>query len=176
MYLLTSEQIEALRNHVLRSGVSADLLTELTDHLACDLENAMWEGNSFETALDTVIQGADLKNMAQLQEEYDSILALPDSQPATLNDIVFLNRNKAYGAYDLRMQYSWAAERALLWGFLLFALAIFSLSWHVNHNVSHRRSESVKHAKVRFVEPEWMQTARKNTALMQKKADNQLKK
>ncbi len=41
----------------------------------------------------------------------------------TLDDFVFANRNKEYGAYDLRKMYPKAATRALIIGGLLFIMA-----------------------------------------------------
>jgi protein TonB len=42
----------------------------------------------------------------------------------TLDDIVFANRNKAYGAYALRKDYSRTVYRALIMGSVLFLLAM----------------------------------------------------
>ncbi|HEV7349339.1 TonB family protein [Telluribacter sp.] len=48
------------------------------------------------------------------------------SQNATLEDIVFANRNKAYGAYSLRQDYRGVINRATLLGATLFVLAMFT--------------------------------------------------
>jgi protein TonB len=48
-----------------------------------------------------------------------------DSQ-ATLDDIVFANRNKEYGAYDLRKSYPKAVTRALIIGGILFTLGVLT--------------------------------------------------
>lgn len=45
---------------------------------------------------------------------------------ATLDDIVFANRNKAYGAYTLRKDYPRVVTRALLIGAAIFTLAVLS--------------------------------------------------
>ncbi|WP_019989331.1 energy transducer TonB [Rudanella lutea] len=45
---------------------------------------------------------------------------------ATLDDIVFANRNKAYGAYTLRKDYPRTVARALLIGAVIFTLATLS--------------------------------------------------
>lgn len=160
MYLLTNEQLDTLRGHLRRSGVPADLLPELTDHLACDLEEALWEGCPFEEALQMVTREASLETLSQLQEEYCDILGL-EPEPATLTDIVFMNRNKLYGAYDLRQNYPVATERALLYGFLLFSAAVFAMSWVVNANVQRERQKAA--SKIRFVEPAWLKEAGKPT-------------
>ncbi|KAA9353182.1 energy transducer TonB [Larkinella humicola] len=46
------------------------------------------------------------------------------NNPATLDDIVFADRNKAYGAYALRKDYSRTVYRALIIGSVLFLLAM----------------------------------------------------
>ncbi|RCR71089.1 MULTISPECIES: energy transducer TonB [Larkinella] len=46
------------------------------------------------------------------------------TNPATLDDIVFADRNKAYGAYALRKDYSRTVYRALIIGSVLFLLAM----------------------------------------------------
>ena len=43
---------------------------------------------------------------------------------ATLDDIVFANRNQAYGAYDLRKSYPKTVTRALIIGGILFTLGV----------------------------------------------------
>ncbi|OIN56893.1 energy transducer TonB [Arsenicibacter rosenii] len=45
---------------------------------------------------------------------------------ATLDDIVFANRNKAYGAYSLRKEYPKIVTRALIIGGVLFTLGVLS--------------------------------------------------
>ena len=46
------------------------------------------------------------------------------NNPATLDDIVFADRNKAYGAYALRKGYSSTVYRALIIGSVLFLMAM----------------------------------------------------
>jgi periplasmic protein TonB len=46
--------------------------------------------------------------------------------PSTLDDIVFENRNKAYGAYELRTHYTTNINRALLIGVGLFGLMLLT--------------------------------------------------
>jgi periplasmic protein TonB len=46
----------------------------------------------------------------------------------TLDDFVFANRNKEYGAYDLRKTYPWTATRSLVIGAVLFVLATIAPS------------------------------------------------
>ena len=47
---------------------------------------------------------------------------------ATLDDIVFANRNKAYGAYDLRKAYPKLMTRSLIIGGILFTLGVLTPS------------------------------------------------
>lgn len=46
----------------------------------------------------------------------------------TLDDFVFANRNKEYGAYQLRKTYPWTATRALVIGTVVFVLATIAPS------------------------------------------------
>ena len=48
------------------------------------------------------------------------------SPNATLDDIVFANRNKAYGAYPLRQEYRGVINRATLMGAAIFILAMLA--------------------------------------------------
>jgi periplasmic protein TonB len=45
-------------------------------------------------------------------------------KPATLEDIVFQNRNKSYGAYSLRIDYQNVIKKSLLIGISIFGLAV----------------------------------------------------
>ena len=47
-------------------------------------------------------------------------------QTATLDDIVFANRNKAYGAYSLRKEYPKTVTRALIIGAILFTVGVLT--------------------------------------------------
>ena len=46
--------------------------------------------------------------------------------PATLDDMVFEHRNKAYGAYELRTHYTTNVNRALFIGIACFALLLLA--------------------------------------------------
>ena len=56
--------------------------------------------------------------------------------PETLEDIIFRNRNKSYGAYSLRTDYQKVINRALIIGIGLFCLSVLTpMIWaKVNHN------------------------------------------
>ena len=64
--------------------------------------------------------------------------------PETLEDIVFRNRNKSYGAYSLRTDYQRVISRALIVGIGLFCLAILTpmiwakVEWKENKEVTAR--------------------------------------
>ena len=44
----------------------------------------------------------------------------------SLDDIVFENRNKAYGAYDLRTNYRSVLTKAFIFGTILFFFVVFT--------------------------------------------------
>lgn len=46
--------------------------------------------------------------------------------PATLEEIVFQNRNKSYGAYSLRIDYQNVIKKSLLIGISIFGLAVLT--------------------------------------------------
>jgi periplasmic protein TonB len=62
--------------------------------------------------------------------------------PETLEDIIFRNRNKSYGAYSLRTDYQRVISRSLLIGIGLFCLAILTpmiwakVEWKENKEVT----------------------------------------
>jgi periplasmic protein TonB len=47
-------------------------------------------------------------------------------KPATLEDIIFQNRNKSYGAYSLRTDYQNVIKKSLLIGISIFGLAVLT--------------------------------------------------
>jgi periplasmic protein TonB len=62
--------------------------------------------------------------------------------PKTLEDIIFRNRNKSYGAYSLRADYQKVVSRALIIGIGVFGLAILTpmiwakVEWRENKEVT----------------------------------------
>lgn len=124
MKVLTRQQVDVLRKHLIESGSDKMLLTELLDHLACEVEHYMWIGLPFEKAFEKVQLEVNIEAVSKLQDTYQYELADPDTplQPATLDDIVFENRNKAYGAYDLRQTYPKAMRNALFLTLGLFLM------------------------------------------------------
>ncbi|MFN4146933.1 MAG: hypothetical protein ACK4GN_14000 [Runella sp.] len=130
MKKLTPQQLGTLHDHLLRNSTNDALVQELLDHLACEVEQYMWKGYNFELALEKVSQEANTKVLKYLRETYQHDLAMTEEQlqNASLDDIVFEFRNKAYGAYDLRKTYPMAMRNALLLGVGLFLMLMALLS------------------------------------------------
>lgn len=116
MEKLSPKQLATLHKHLIYSGSTDALTIELLDHLACEVEHFMWIGLPFETALNTVLEEASIKAVRHLHNTYQIELAMSDEQlkAATLDDIVFEFRNKAYGAYDLRRAYPSTLRNAFI--------------------------------------------------------------
>lgn len=116
MEKLSPQQVAILHNHLINSGSNDTLIDELLDHLACEVEYYMWIGLPFESALTTVLEQANVKAVRHLRETYQVALAMTDEQleEASLDDIVFEFRNKAYGAYDLRRAYRITLRNAFI--------------------------------------------------------------
>jgi periplasmic protein TonB len=64
--------------------------------------------------------------------------------PETLEDIIFRNRNKSYGAYSLRTDYQRVISRALIIGIGLFCLAILTPMLWAKVKFDERREITVK--------------------------------
>ncbi|WP_128546178.1 hypothetical protein [Larkinella soli] len=128
MTKLTPQQLAKVQGHLLRNGSGDALLSELVDHLACEIEHYVWIGLPFESALDKVLMDANAIAVRHLSETYRCELTLSDEQlqQASLDDIVFEFRNKAYGAYDLRQAYRRNLGNALMMG-LGMVLLLMSL-------------------------------------------------
>ena len=118
MKRLQKNRIELLSNYLKKSGLNPDLFPELLDHLACEAEERLWEGDSFEQAFSTIVETADPETLHILSVEHNDLLAMEK----TLNDIVFENRNKLYGAYQLRKGYNKTMQRSVLLGVTFFLL------------------------------------------------------
>jgi hypothetical protein len=116
MEKLSPQQLATLHNHLIHSGSTNALINELLDHLACEVEQLMWIGLPFETAMNTVLEEANIKAIRHLRDSYQIELAMTDEQlsQASLDDIVFEFRNKAYGAYDLRRAYPITLRNAFI--------------------------------------------------------------
>lgn len=130
MKKLTPEQLSRLHNHLLGNSTNDALITELLDHLACEAEEYLWKGYNFDLALEKITQEANTKAVKYLRETYQHEVAMTDEQleNASLDDIIFEFRNKAYGAYDLRQSYPFALRSALILGVGLFMMLMAFLS------------------------------------------------
>ena len=126
MNKLTTHQLESLYNHLLGAGPNDALQGELLDHLACQVEEAMREGLSFEAARTAVFDEADTGRVRALKNDYRRELALAGDglRQASLTEIVFEYRNKSYGAYPIRQAYPGTVLNALLMGTGLFILLL----------------------------------------------------
>ncbi len=116
MEKLNLTQVARLHNHLVRTGTNDALIGELLDHLCCEVEYYMWIGLPFESAMDKALLEANNHALQHLHGTYKQELALTETQleEASLDDIVFEFRNKAYGAYDLRQAYPHTLRNALI--------------------------------------------------------------
>ena len=129
MAKLSSTQLERIYLHLLSSSPNDSLQSELLDHLACQIEQAMEWGQSFEAAWQKVVEEANLKAVQELKNRYQQELSLDGDaiEQDSLNDIVFQYRNKSYGAYPLRQAYPTTVLNALVTVLGLFLLLVFGL-------------------------------------------------
>ncbi len=124
MEKLTSSQLTLLQNHLIGAGSNDALLGELADHLACEVERYIQLGSPFEAALSKVLPEVNSKAVKYLRETYqhETAMTIEQLQDASLDDIVFEFRNKAYGAYDLRQAYPNALKKAFFLGIGIFLM------------------------------------------------------
>ena len=118
MKRLPENRLADLRRYLENCGLASALYPELLDHLACEVEERLWSGQSFEEALRTTVDEADPQTLRLLGIEHKHLLAMEQS----LDDIVFEGRNQLYGAYALRREYKRNVQRAMLMGVTLFLL------------------------------------------------------
>lgn len=131
MEKLSPQQIATLHNHLIHSGSNDALVDELLDHLVCEVEYYMWIGLPFKSALNAVLEQANIKAIRHLRDTYQTELTMTDEQlqQASLDDIVFEFRNKAYGAYDLRQAYRITLRNAFIMalGLCMMLIAMMDL-------------------------------------------------
>lgn len=120
MKRLQENRIAQLSKYLQASKLDPELLPEILDHLACEAEERLWDGNSFQQAYDKIVADADLKTLHHLSVDHKNLLAMDK----TLDDIVFEGRNKQYGAYQLRRGYGQTMQRSVLMGVTLFLLMV----------------------------------------------------
>ena len=118
MKRLTDHRLAELNGYLETSGLNAALKPELLDHLACEAEERLWAGKPFEEVVASLLREVDTDVLLDLSLEHKHLLAMNES----LNDIVFENRNKLYGAYALRREYGGNVQRATIIGVGIFLL------------------------------------------------------
>ncbi|WAC12345.1 energy transducer TonB [Dyadobacter pollutisoli] len=116
MKRLQENRIDLINKYLLTSKLDPELLPEILDHLACEAEERLWDGKPFEQIYHNMMETADAQTLLSLSVDHQNLLAMEKS----LNDIVFENRNKLYGAYDLRKNYGQTIQRSVLMGVTLF--------------------------------------------------------
>lgn len=120
MKRLQENRIGQLAKYLQGSKLDPELYSEILDHLACEAEEKLWDGSSFEQAYDKILETADLQTLHHLSVDHKNLLAMENS----LDDIVFENRNKQYGAYVLRKGYGQTMQKSVLMGVTLFLLMV----------------------------------------------------
>ncbi len=118
MKRLTNDRLAELNRYLEESGLSDALKPELLDHLACEAEERLWAGIPLGAVIEALRREVGADVLQGLSNDHKDLLAVD----ATLNDIVFENRNKLYGAYVLRREYSGNVQRAMVLGVGLFLL------------------------------------------------------
>ncbi|MEZ0541543.1 hypothetical protein [Fibrella arboris] len=116
MKTITPAQADQLRTHLYKSGATPSQASSLLPLFCQEIEHFMWIGLPFDVALDKVQLEADYNPVQYLREKHATKLVASDDQlqELDLDEIVFANRNRAYGAYDLRKAYNRAVVNALM--------------------------------------------------------------
>ncbi|WP_291037298.1 energy transducer TonB [Dyadobacter sp. 50-39] len=120
MKRLQENRIDQISKYLQASKLDPELIPEILDHLACEAEESLWDGKPFEQIYHDMVKTADVQTLLNLSVDHQNLLAMEKS----LNDIVFENRNKSYGAYDLRKSYGQNVQRAVIIGVAFFLLLV----------------------------------------------------
>ncbi len=120
MKRLQENRIDQISKYLQASKLDPELLPEILDHLACEAEESLWDGQPFEQIYRDMVKSADAQTLLNLSVDHQNLLAMEKS----LNDIVFENRNKSYGAYDLRNGYGRTVQRSVVMGVAFFLLLV----------------------------------------------------
>jgi protein TonB len=120
MKRLQENRIDQISKYLQASKLDPELLPEILDHLACEAEESLWDGKPFERIYQDMVKAADAQTLLNLSVDHQNLLAMEKS----LNDIVFENRNKSYGAYDLRRGYGQTIQRSVVMGVAFFMLLV----------------------------------------------------
>ncbi|NIJ52113.1 energy transducer TonB [Dyadobacter arcticus] len=120
MKRLQKDRIDLINEYLKSNKLDSELLPEILDHLACEAEERLWDGKPFEQIFTNIKEAADGQILLDLSVDHKNLLAMEKS----LNDIVFENRNKLYGAYDLRRGYGQTIQRSVMMGVALFLMIV----------------------------------------------------
>lgn len=127
MKTLTNQQLDHLRTSLYQAGATPTQVKALLPVMAQEVEHYMWIGLPFDAAIDKVELEADYSTVSYLHDKQQNTLVMADeaSERPGLDELVFANRNRAYGAYDLRKSYDSAMVTAIIMtvGIVLLVLA-----------------------------------------------------
>jgi hypothetical protein len=137
MKTLTPSQIRQLQAHLREAGATNAQVNALLPHFAGEVEHYMWIGLPFEAALHKVDLEADFSPVTYLHTKHgDTLVADNEADEPSLTDMVFANRNRAYGAYDLRKAYDRALISALIMTFGIVLLVLAGMrAWQVGRMI-----------------------------------------
>ncbi len=121
MIRLQKDRLGILRKYLLDCKLSPELHEEILDHLACEAEEKMWDGDSFDHIIGYINEVAGRSVLKELNADLKQYLEMDHS----LTDMVFEGRNKQYGAYELRKGYDKTIQRSLIIGVTIFLFMIF---------------------------------------------------
>lgn len=97
-----------------------ELVPELLDHLACEAEEKLWNGEDFDSVMHNLRVEASPYAVQYLNNQHFQLI----TNNTSLDEIVFEGRNREYGAYALRQEYSGHLQKAMLIGITVFLFLI----------------------------------------------------
>lgn len=139
MKRLQENRIDQISKYLQASKLDPELLPEILDHLACEAEESLWDGKQFEQIYQDMVKTADAQTLLNLSVDHQNLLAMEKS----LNDIVFENRNKSYGAYDLRRGYGQTVQRSVVMGVAFFLLLVMFPKLYAKLTPDHKPDDIV---------------------------------
>nr|WP_295933304.1 energy transducer TonB [uncultured Dyadobacter sp.] len=148
MKRLQENRIEQISKYLQANKLDPELLPEILDHLACEAEEFLWDGKSFDQVYQDMVTTADAQTLLNLSVDHQNLLAMEKS----LNDIVFENRNKSYGAYDLRKNYGQTVQRSVLMGVAFFLLLVLFPKLYARLVPEHKPGDVAYEVEVRPVD------------------------
>jgi protein TonB len=139
MKRLQENRIDQISKYLQASKLDPELIPEILDHLACEAEESLWDGKPFEQIYQDMVKTADVQTLLNLSVDHQNLLAMEKS----LNDIVFENRNKSYGAYDLRKGYGQTVQRAVVMGVAFFLMLVMFPQLYAKLTPEHKPDDIV---------------------------------